>query len=352
MAWVDIADAEAGSSVRTKLNTLGALVDLKSPLASPTFTGTPAAPTAAGGTNTTQLATTAFVAAGFQPLDADLTTIAGLAATTDNFIVSVASAWASRTPAQVRTTLTLAKNNFAASAAPAVTDDTASGYSAGSIWMWAATGRMWRCRDATASAAAWTELDVSDHPGYISANWLLPPGLTAIAGAAPTTGRMLFVPFFIKSRVTLSSLGVRVTTAASGGNLQLAIYANNPATGRPTGNALATTASISTTSTGNVSAAIAGGNVTFEPGMFWAAYNTDATAGGTVVIQVPSLAACPISWLVGTATQANIGASATNAAVLIHVVQAYNTWPDVTAATFVESTTSSNNGPLLQFKVA
>lgn len=45
--------------------------------------------------------------AAFQPLDSDLTTIAGLTATTDNFIVSVASAWASRTPAQVRTTLGL-----------------------------------------------------------------------------------------------------------------------------------------------------------------------------------------------------------------------------------------------------
>ncbi len=42
-----------------------------------------------------------------QPLDADLTTIAGLTATTDNFIVAVASAWASRTPSQVRTTLAL-----------------------------------------------------------------------------------------------------------------------------------------------------------------------------------------------------------------------------------------------------
>lgn len=35
--------------------------DLKANLASPTFTGTPAAPTASAGTNTTQLATTAFV---------------------------------------------------------------------------------------------------------------------------------------------------------------------------------------------------------------------------------------------------------------------------------------------------
>lgn len=44
---------------------------------------------------------------GKQPLDSDLTTIASLTATTNNFIVSVGSAWASRTPAQVRTTLGL-----------------------------------------------------------------------------------------------------------------------------------------------------------------------------------------------------------------------------------------------------
>lgn len=38
-----------------------------------------------------------------QPLDTDLTTIAGLTATTDNFMVASGSAWASRTPAQART---------------------------------------------------------------------------------------------------------------------------------------------------------------------------------------------------------------------------------------------------------
>lgn len=42
-------------------NTANANFGLKAPLASPTFTGTPAAPTAAVGTNTTQLATTEFV---------------------------------------------------------------------------------------------------------------------------------------------------------------------------------------------------------------------------------------------------------------------------------------------------
>lgn len=46
-----------------------------------------------------------------QPLDADLTTIAGLTATTDNIMQSVGSAWASRTPAQLKSTLALAKGD-------------------------------------------------------------------------------------------------------------------------------------------------------------------------------------------------------------------------------------------------
>jgi hypothetical protein len=64
---------------------------LKAPLDSPTFTGTPAAPTATAGTSTTQLATTAFVqAAGFAAMftgtlaqlntavtDADVASLAG-----------------------------------------------------------------------------------------------------------------------------------------------------------------------------------------------------------------------------------------------------------------------------------
>jgi hypothetical protein len=50
---------------------------------------------------------TADAAAAYQPLNANLTTFAGLTPTTNNFIVAVASAWASRTPAQVKATLAL-----------------------------------------------------------------------------------------------------------------------------------------------------------------------------------------------------------------------------------------------------
>lgn len=60
----------------------------RAPLASPTFTGTPAAPTAIAGTNTTQLATTAFVAAAvaalstvYQAIATILSAIAALSAT-------------------------------------------------------------------------------------------------------------------------------------------------------------------------------------------------------------------------------------------------------------------------------
>lgn len=52
--------ADSSTKIATTAFVAGELT-AKAPLASPTFTGTPAAPTAAGGTNTTQLATTAFV---------------------------------------------------------------------------------------------------------------------------------------------------------------------------------------------------------------------------------------------------------------------------------------------------
>ena len=48
---------------------------------------------------------TAITDGDIQPLDADLTTIAGLTATTNNILQSVSSAWASRTPTQVTATL-------------------------------------------------------------------------------------------------------------------------------------------------------------------------------------------------------------------------------------------------------
>jgi hypothetical protein len=52
-----------GTELDEEFNDIAVAISTKADLVSPTFTGTPAAPTASPGTNTTQLATTAFVAA-------------------------------------------------------------------------------------------------------------------------------------------------------------------------------------------------------------------------------------------------------------------------------------------------
>ena len=57
-----------GTEIDTEFTNIATAVATKADLASPTFTGTPAAPTASVGTNTTQLATTALVFAAMQAL--------------------------------------------------------------------------------------------------------------------------------------------------------------------------------------------------------------------------------------------------------------------------------------------
>ena len=52
-----------GTEIDTELTAVSNAIASKADINSPTFTGTPAAPTASAGTNTTQLATTAFVTA-------------------------------------------------------------------------------------------------------------------------------------------------------------------------------------------------------------------------------------------------------------------------------------------------
>jgi hypothetical protein len=57
-----------GTEIDTEFNNIATAVATKADIASPTLTGTPAAPTASSGTNTTQIATTAFVNAAMQAL--------------------------------------------------------------------------------------------------------------------------------------------------------------------------------------------------------------------------------------------------------------------------------------------
>jgi hypothetical protein len=57
-----------GAEIDTELTAVSNAIASKADINSPALTGTPTAPTASAGTNTTQLATTAFVTAGLQAL--------------------------------------------------------------------------------------------------------------------------------------------------------------------------------------------------------------------------------------------------------------------------------------------
>lgn len=74
VAWAGVTDKpltfspSAHTHATSEVTGLDAALAAKAPLASPAFTGTPTAPTAVGGTNTTQIASTAFVQAAIAAL--------------------------------------------------------------------------------------------------------------------------------------------------------------------------------------------------------------------------------------------------------------------------------------------
>jgi len=67
-AAIAAAATDATSKVATETTARNTALDLKAPKDSPTFTGTPLAPTASVGTDTTQVATTAFVKAAIEDI--------------------------------------------------------------------------------------------------------------------------------------------------------------------------------------------------------------------------------------------------------------------------------------------
>lgn len=121
----------------------------------------------------TLLAADAAIIASTQPLDADLTTIATLTATTNNFMQAKGSAWASRTIAQVMTDLGLTGTNSGDQTITLTGDVTGSG-----------TGSF----AATIAAAAVTLAKLANIAAYsfIGNNTISPATPVAMTGAQAT----------------------------------------------------------------------------------------------------------------------------------------------------------------------
>lgn len=159
-----------------------------------------------------------------------------------------------------------------------------------------------------------------------------------VASSTPAANIIYAVPFIYPAKFTATNVASRITTLAAGGNYQMAIYADG--WGKPTGNALVTTASVSTASAATNTTAWSS-SIQVGPGgtgsgqLGWMCINADNTtlrwlsqAGGTFL---PAM--------VGASNAAGVTLTNNNNGVL-SVAQTFGTWPDLTSASFADSLTT------------
>lgn len=174
------------------------------------------------------------------------------------------------------------------------------------------------------------------HPGYVAGNYYsLQPYVSVAGGAALAASTIRLTPFTLAKPLRVAELAARVITTSAAGNFQLAIYANNASTGRPTGTALCNTASLSTTTAAAVSGAVTA--VTLAPGTYWLALNQDNAVAGYQAIANATIVA---GALIGSTTLNNVSGGTTATMLTLTVAQTYGTWPDLTSGSFTESTTN------------
>jgi len=184
------------------------------------------------------------------------------------------------------------------------------------------------------------------HPGYVAGRWYsTSPNTQAAAGTALAVNLIKLYPFIIVEPITIDMMGVRVNTLHSGQHFQLAVYAADPITRMPTGNALISTAAGSTTAVALVDVAPIDTTVVLPAGVYWGALNQDTA---TAVFQGINAGAKGVAGLIGSATHADINPSASGGLTCLNVTQTYGTWPDLTSATFAAGTAAM---PMIDFRV-
>lgn len=153
-----------------------------------------------------------------------------------------------------------------------------------------------------------------DYPisGYVASSWYLPQtgaGGSGATGTPMTASTIYCVYGAVAQKVTIGALGLGLSTAASGGLVQAAIYTN--VSSRP-GTLLSSIASQSTTTTNTLTASLAA-NKQVGPGGsdagrdIWWCFNNDATAAATAKYHGNiNTGAIGQATLIGSPTAANL----------------------------------------------
>lgn len=204
--------------------------------------------------------------AGKQPLDSDLTTIAGLTATTDGIMQSKAAAWSVRTPAQVKTDLALTKSDVGLGNVDN-TADAAKTFTESQI-----TGLVADLAAKYPTASTYLPSDL----GYLA--WTQDPNSCRDNSALTTAGRVQLTRLIRVPAGSITNLEMCILAAGAtltAGQCFAALYSV------ATGALLGTTAdqAAAWVSTGSKTMPISGGPVSWAGGDLWVAVFYNGTTG-------------------------------------------------------------------------
>lgn len=190
------------------------------------------------------------------------------------------------------------------------------------------------------------------HPGYAAGGYYLADGIgVAATPSANTSNTIYFHPFLLLADTTIDSLLARVTTAAASGLFQMALYAADTTTRLPTGAALYSSSSQSTTSAATIEDT--GPSLALKAGLYWAATNKDTTAATAAFLSV-SVSQFRVAQTVPAQTATGLMTGTATSLCGYSKSQTFGTWPTLTGSYATDSLAqiTSTIIPVIGFKAA
>lgn len=185
-------------------------------------------------------------------------------------------------------------------------------------------------------------------PNYVVGDWYLPvmSNASTAGGNVNVAGTIYCVPGRIEQSLTIETFGARITTAAAGGNMQVALY-NLGSWGRPGTLVVASGSMSMATANSNVSATPVGGNKSVAAGNYWWCAAADNATGAWLGLASGSTVLGG-SMTVGSSNQALITNPQQSG---VSTTGTFGTWPNFTSGTTWTDIGNIVHSPLVGFQV-